>query len=213
MSRYEIYLDKEKTFPISGGISGRNYYINYFGYAVLEGGTWYIFGDSKVLANFSTKVIAHDNSKVKATGGAVVVAHDNSFVEADYESKVLAKDNSKVLAHKWSRVIASGSSEVVAHGQSSVIAYDQSRVEQLDESEVERFDEAKLCTGLEGDMRHFGLTQRIIDLTLNIMYPAMALLGCIVLLRTGSAIAFTVFVVGVFGMIADRKNKKGLKNE
>ena len=73
-----IYLDKEKTKKADIKPNQYNEY-------VLKGeGTYYVFGDTKVIARGDVEVYAYDDSKVRV--------YDTSRVSADHHSIVYAYD-------------------------------------------------------------------------------------------------------------------------
>ena len=71
----EIYYDIRKTKPVTG------YEIDLDGYAILEAGIFYVYGNSKVIAFGNSKVIAFGNSEVIANDDSEVIAFGNLKVE------------------------------------------------------------------------------------------------------------------------------------
>lgn len=86
-TKYEIYYDREKTKPV------RDYKVDDNGYAIIQTGTWYVCGKTRVLAFGDSKVYAYGegvhieaygNSCVTLFNGAVATLHDESMLMLDH---------------------------------------------------------------------------------------------------------------------------------
>jgi len=106
-TKHEIYYDIEKTKPVT------DYKVDGDGYAILNTGTFYIFGETKVKSYKQTNVSAYDDSTVVAYDDSTVVANDNSTVRAYADSQVLAYDNSTVWTY-----VGLGISQIYLHDNS-----------------------------------------------------------------------------------------------
>ena len=128
--KHEIYYDIEKTEPVI------DYEVDRNGYAILNKntGTFYVFGETKVLAirdvyvcaYGNSTVLAHSNSKVEAYGYSTVRAYDNSKVYAYDKSDIVATQRSFVESYGNSCVNAGGYADVVPLGNSKVYGYQNS---------------------------------------------------------------------------------------
>jgi hypothetical protein len=119
-TKHEIYFDKEKTKPVT------DYEVNEDGYAILNTGTFYIFGFTEVLALNEARVFAYDCSTVHAHDNSNIFAHDQSNVYAYDKSCIVATHESFVKAYGNSCVNAEGHSNVVPLGNSKVYGYQNS---------------------------------------------------------------------------------------
>ena len=120
---HEIYYDKEKTKPVT------DYEVNEDGYAILNTGTFYIFGFTEVLALDKARVFSHDSSTVLAYDNSNVYAHEKSNVYAYDKSDIVATQRSIVKAYGNSCVTAGEHATVVPLGNSKVYGYQNSIIE------------------------------------------------------------------------------------
>lgn len=92
-TNHEIYYDKERTRPLT------NYQIDKYGYAILNTGRFYVFGETRCMAYGDSILYAFDNSTVDASDNSTVYASDNSTVYAGDNSTVYNYDDSTVMVY------------------------------------------------------------------------------------------------------------------
>lgn len=119
----EIYYDLGKTEPV------KDYEVNANGEAILNKGTFYVFGETKVVANDTATVVARDRVRVTARDNSTCVAFDRSTCVANDTATVVAFDRSTVVAFDKSKVVAHDNSRGTAYQHSTVVHVERSTVD------------------------------------------------------------------------------------